>query len=234
MKRIIIISLLIPIFYLLGFGQNDSLCPKIGVLGPSTTIEPFNPIPLKVALSDEAKNLKLEYKWTVNKGVIIEGQGTDSIKVAPPKMSSILITATVQIKGLPENCQRIFSETAALFIHLAYQEYKPESFLEEEKKLEELIKILSSDNDLLAILYLEFENPTSEQIDIRVLRILNYLTSHKASLKDRITFIAEKSEEDLNRIIYRYKEDEELTCSNCSIVKIIKGSEIDLKKYKKL
>jgi hypothetical protein len=230
MKRLFLILIIILSSYSLVFTQTNKPCPTIGVVGPSGTIQPGDPVTFSVSLSNEAENLKLEYKWRVSKGEIIEGQGTASIKIASARVSQQAITATIEITGLPENCPNVSSETLALYACFMPREYKIESFSDEKTSLEELISILSNDRDIVTIFYLEFTNPALEQINFRIQRVLNYLASSKASYKDRITFIAMKSEQDLNRIIYQFRDDEPLICTNCQDIKIIKGSDFDLKK----
>jgi hypothetical protein len=234
MNRMFFITFIITVFYPVLFAQTNVPCPNISVVGSSGIEEPFEPMPFKVLLSEEDKNLRLEYKWTVSRGVIIKGQGTSSIKVAPTRVSSQTITAKVEIKGLPQNCTSEFSAESMLAIDLIRQQYEIKSYFEEKKELDNSIKILTQNKDLLANFYLDFKNPISKQVNLRILRILNYFDLHKLAVKDRITFVIVKNVRDLNRIFYEFKEDEHIICTNCQIVKIIKATDFDLKKRRSL
>jgi hypothetical protein len=47
---------------------------------------------------------KLNYKWTISSGTIIEGQGKPWITVVTTKDATESVTATVEIDGLPAAC----------------------------------------------------------------------------------------------------------------------------------
>lgn len=55
------------------------------------------------AITDTTKD-KLIYKWSVDKGEIISGQGTDSIRVAGYLENGTVITATVEVQGIDDYC----------------------------------------------------------------------------------------------------------------------------------
>jgi hypothetical protein len=99
------------------FAQNEiTPCPEIDVSGGEVNPEILMSMSFSVNVGDEAKNLKLEYKWTVSHGKMIEGQGTPSIKIDTNGLNDVNITATVEIKGLPENCANTDSETGSAVI----------------------------------------------------------------------------------------------------------------------
>lgn len=55
------------------------------------------------AITDTTKD-KLIYKWSVDKGEIISGQGTDSISVAGYLEEGTIITATAEVHGIDDYC----------------------------------------------------------------------------------------------------------------------------------
>lgn len=113
MKQIIFTTILILVFSFSVFAQNEnSLCPTINVSGGGVTA-PDEPLTFSAFVSDSAKYPNLEYLWTVSNGTIIEGQGTATIKTEIPESDGRNITATVQIKGIPENCANTASETSS-------------------------------------------------------------------------------------------------------------------------
>ena len=96
--------------------RNVAPCPTVIVTGPS---EPFIPNKSQTqtftANVNDARNYQIEYKWTINGGEIIKGQGTSSINVfQPSKLAGGNVTATVEINGnFPSYCgTNSASETA--------------------------------------------------------------------------------------------------------------------------
>jgi hypothetical protein len=79
-------------------------CPLVTVSCPSTN-EP--PLTFTANVSDpetkeKISNLNVEYCWTLSRGKIAYGQGTNSITVDSPDTNSI--TATVDVRGLDSGC----------------------------------------------------------------------------------------------------------------------------------
>ena len=108
MKRILLLIVLSSIFCFEAFGQK---CPMVRVILPSKGIFPGDSMLFSISLIGKFDNSKLEYKWTVSSGEISDGQGTTAILVETDKKTDGEVTATVEIKGLPEGCQDSFSET---------------------------------------------------------------------------------------------------------------------------
>ena len=119
MKHIILVTILALFFSFSVFAQSEkSPCPEIDIsIDANKIFNPTEPMLFTVKVGDEAKNLVLGYAWTVSQGKIIEGQGTPSIKVDIEKLYDTNITATVEIKGLPENCANVESETGSSYRH---------------------------------------------------------------------------------------------------------------------
>jgi hypothetical protein len=67
------------------------------------------------AFVEEAKGgRELTYKWEVNKGKIVSGQGTTTIKVDVGGKATYGLTATVEVGGLDEGCPNKASCTTAI------------------------------------------------------------------------------------------------------------------------
>lgn len=235
MERLSYISLLIVTLFSTAFAQNNSPCPKVEFILPNSAIYPGDKMPFSISLSDEAKNLNLEYKWTVSAGAIIEGQGTSSIKVATTGLEAILIKATVEIKSFPNGCLNTFSENGVVASRLPscpiYDEYnEADDWTEKLSKIDITMTVLENVPELTALFYLNFKNPTQKRINSRLSQIRK-LFAHRGYSANRVIFIVTKSEDDHTRIYTReIKENEKFECSECDILKIIKGSEINFNK----
>jgi len=90
-------------------------CPTIQVSGPAGIPNPGDLIPFIVQLSGDVP-ANVGFKWTVSSGKVIEGQGTDKVKIDADWMSGVSVTATVEVLGLPAGCPNTSSETMAVAI----------------------------------------------------------------------------------------------------------------------
>jgi len=114
MKRIIFITILALIFSFSAFARNENAsCPVIEVIGGGV-VRPGEPISFTANVRDKIKNSNFEYDWSVTQGTILSGQGTASITVETTGLLDISLTATAKIKGLPENCTNVFSESVSV------------------------------------------------------------------------------------------------------------------------
>lgn len=110
MKQIIYTLILVFGFGFSVFGQTEKLpCPSVDVSGGGVA-QPGERMSFTVSVVGEAANSNLEYEWTVSQGAIVQGQGTASITVDTTGLSEPSLTATVEVKGLPENCLNTDSE----------------------------------------------------------------------------------------------------------------------------
>ena len=79
------------------------LCPTISVASPETA-EAGTPITFSANVTVGTPQVPLTYKWTVSAGTIIEGQGTNQIKVETKHLEGSTITATVELGGMDSAC----------------------------------------------------------------------------------------------------------------------------------
>jgi hypothetical protein len=128
------------------------------------------PLTFTVSVSDEAKYPNIEYLWAVSQGEIIEGQGTKTIKVKRTGSNGENITATVEVNGLPDNCEKTNSETA------------PTNCFPSRPRLFDEFAILrnSEINARIEEMYLELGNESVSQGFI-----INYGTDREIALRER-------------------------------------------------
>jgi hypothetical protein len=105
MKRILFIFFFVFLFHC-GLAAQTG-CPGISISGPSGVSVPGDTITFTAAVDTKGEALKLEYLWSTEAGEIVSGQGTNAITV---KVSGVSISATVEIKGLPEGCPNLWTE----------------------------------------------------------------------------------------------------------------------------
>lgn len=111
MKQIFFVTILTLVFSFSAFAQTEkSPCPKIEV--NSNGIERLGePIYFTAHIGDDTNISKFEYNWTITAGTIAAGLGSPTITVDTTGLQVINLTATVEIKGLPENCASTFSKS---------------------------------------------------------------------------------------------------------------------------
>jgi PKD-like domain len=92
------------------------LCPTVAVTCPDET-EVGSPIVFtaSIAVGDPAP--EITYQWTVTTGTIVEGQGTNSIKVDTKNLAHKTITATVKVGGIDAECNSTASCTTPITAH---------------------------------------------------------------------------------------------------------------------
>src|SRR5687767_14387321 len=111
MKQILSLMIFTLILCFSAFAQTSNLqCPQISITEPSQPSKPFEIMIFKVNIVN-ADKYKISYEWVIDSGEIIEGQGTNVISIKSEKET---VTATVEIQGLPENCQNRVTGTSLI------------------------------------------------------------------------------------------------------------------------
>jgi hypothetical protein len=112
MKKLVLTSILAFAFCFCAFAQTNetSSCPTISIMGPSGIPIPNELINYSVTVDSKGKDLTLEYIWSVNNGQVVEGQGTQNIKIEQPLNGNL--TVTVEVKGFPAGCLNSASESS--------------------------------------------------------------------------------------------------------------------------
>jgi hypothetical protein len=196
MRNLLKTSILVFAFCFCAFGQtnNTAPCPTVSVIGPPGIPVPNEPIIFTASLSKEAVNYKVNYNWTVSGGRILDGQGTETLRVTPNNLGESL-TVTVEIIGLPADCANKVSETASR-CGLPPQPIQIDVFSKpfthiDKNRINEIVRALQ--NDPTAQLYIIFrhkEKNTSKMASQKEREISNSLV--KAGLAaDRITTITD-------------------------------------------
>lgn len=81
-------------------------CPTISIQCPTEFVDPGVPLTVSVNLSGGDPELEITYNWQVSAGEIVAGQGTPTITVDTTGLAGQHPTATVEIGGLPPECDR--------------------------------------------------------------------------------------------------------------------------------
>lgn len=204
MKNLAFALILFLIFCSAALAQTNetSPCPMISITGPSDVISPNEPIVFAADLGKKAENFNLKYNWTVSSSEIIEGQGTLIVKVLHKNFVESL-TATVEIEGLPKECENIASMTMSID-----PVRKPELFAEfstaslkiDKAKLDGLTKKLLDEPTAMIYIIEKFKPDTSQKsIKQKVQKTKDYLIKEKRIEKDTIVILTALSDKNLSQ-----------------------------------
>jgi len=228
MKQIIFTAILIFAFCFAAYAQtNENSCPIIDVISPAGVVEPTEPVSFIAEVGKETEKFNIEYIWTVKGGKILEGQGTKSIKALMDECGDTL-TATLEIKGLPQTCPFTASETYAishnceLMRSIPIDGYGKLTVAEEETKMDNFITKLQKEITAEGVI----ELPNDKNL-IRHLKWLNnYLITKKAD-KTRISYAISDSDKRETWLWLVSPVDKLPNCYNCLIIKAEDSKELN-------
>lgn len=144
-----------------------------------------------IFLNDEGMNFKPKYEWTISQGKIIEGQGKSRIVIDTTGLENTTITATVEVKGLSENCLKIFSGDGLIDsrkslgdLPIEYDEILSSNKVEKLNRI--AIEILRNQQSVYFIFSVR-KNEKRSLIKTRVKHIFQYLDFYKVE-RNKISF----------------------------------------------
>ena len=105
---IILVSILALAGYSFAQADENPGCPNLSILGPSVPPKLGETGTFTLHPEGAGKDLKLDYAWAISSGEITSGQGTSILTVRYSDRNPV--TATVQVKGLPDGCPNSWSE----------------------------------------------------------------------------------------------------------------------------
>jgi hypothetical protein len=182
------------------FAQNTQglNCPTVDVSGGGV-IESGEPMTFTASVENYDLS-KLTFKWTVSGGEILEGQDTQTIKVSTKKYSRINITATVEVKGLPEGCLAMESETGSAGCKCSpvlFDEFSIPTSMIDKARLDYLVSELTSEAVSHIVIIEYFKRTTPENtVKRKIRKITDYLINQKKLEKSRFTISVGESDED--------------------------------------
>jgi hypothetical protein len=148
-----------------------SPCPTLSISCPTELLMCGAPATVALNVSGGDPNLNLKYKWQVSAGKITSGQGTPQITVDMGETGET-ITATVEVEGLPPECDRIescsFSVSCDPPSARKFDEYSSVSRMNEEARLDNFRVQLQGEPDSQG--YVIIYGPHSVSEHLRLVR----------------------------------------------------------------
>lgn len=196
-----------PLFFFVFFAVSSisaQTCPTIRVTGPSSpVVDPGEPVEFSVEISKSIPSMKIV--WRVSTGEILEGQGTNKIKVYHQNRGENL-TATAEVLGLPKDCPNTASETAPPFCGVTptlIDEFSVPPFGLDKKRLEFAAteQRKNPKNRLYIIEY--FKSGTSQFAIREKMRQVTKFLTHDLKFEERsFTIVAEPDSEEPRTKVY--------------------------------
>ncbi len=192
MRKILPISIFVLTFCIFSFGQNPN-CPEIKITGPDSVVRAGETMTFTANVSGVDLN-KIEYQWSVDKGTIIEGQGTSLINVSTQGLADRTVTAAIEIKGLASVCPNSESETGIVSIGCGYippaEEYGKLSKNDEKARLDALAVEITAIKDVIAYFIIYYPSKKGKKsYENRVARIRNHLIKERGIAPEKVVVI---------------------------------------------
>jgi hypothetical protein len=168
-------------------------CPTVNISCPTDQVQTGTPATVSVSLSGGDPNASPTYNWSVSAGTISSGQGTPSITVDTTGLSGQNVTATVEIGGLPPECQRTASCSFSVATPLTppecrkFDEYTDLKFNDEKARLDNFAIQLQQEPGAQGY-YVIFGSCDGEA-DQRSARAVDYLVNVRGIDRGRITVV---------------------------------------------
>ncbi|HKR02950.1 MAG TPA: hypothetical protein VJT09_19890 [Pyrinomonadaceae bacterium] len=167
-------------------------CPEISVSCPSD-VQAGTPATVSVNLSGGDPNASVTYNWSVSAGTISSGQGTPSITIDTTGLGNQTVTATVEIGGLPPECDRTRSCSFSVLPIVTppecrkFDEYADLRFNDEKARLDNFAIQLQQEPGSQGY-YVIFGSCEGEA-DQRSARAVDYLVNNRQIDRSRITVV---------------------------------------------
>lgn len=189
------------LFFILGISQlvifaqtspKKSGCPVFSIVAPDSAADSNKPLVFRLDI-DRKINPNEKLIWTTSAGKILSGQGTESIAVENVSETGETITATIDILGLPDNCEKSFSASAPTVCPIPLMPMKMDEFGKATKEvLKEKIVFLSQklkEDPTATASIIKYSARRADKLDAyRDLQLmLNYLKSDGID-EERINF----------------------------------------------
>jgi hypothetical protein len=166
-------------------------CPTLSISCPTDQVTAGSPATVSVNLSGGDPNASVTYNWTVSAGTISGGQGTPSITIDTTGLAGQQVTATVELGGLPPECDRTescsFSVAADIQQPRKFDEYADLKFNDEKARLDNFAIQLQQEPGTQGY-YVIFGSCEGEA-DQRSARAVDYLVNNRGIDRSRITVV---------------------------------------------
>lgn len=181
------------------------VCPAIEIVCP-TTVAIDQPLTFSSRLTGGVPaNINPVYTWTVSVGKIVEGQGTDTIKVDTTGLAGQAVRATLSMGGYTLECSADCAVTMPLpkIIGDRFDEFPDISRNDEKARLDNFAIALQNDPTATAYVIV-YPGRTSKRGDVQhhSSRIVEYLVHSRGLDERRIVTLVGAPREELHVVLW--------------------------------
>lgn len=202
--------------------QTAAQCPTIAVKGPAGITKPGDNVVFQAEIN--VVGPKISYVWSVDKGTITSGQGTREITITTFGLSGESVTATVEIAGVPSDCEGKASESAGIDQRIVcglpadewYEEMKPN---DQRGRLDTFFAELANNPTNIGVIV--FRVKQSDKLDptnSRLKFVLKHIKFREVD-KSQFWFYLEPSEERSTRLYRMPPGADPPPCEGCLLFK---------------
>jgi hypothetical protein len=178
-------------------------CPKLTIVGPEGVRNGMEPLEFKLEIDNPELLRRSTFRWSVSDGEIVEMQDSDRMRVrVKPPFKSWNITATVEVSGLADGCNKSASETAAIATILDFlnTEYGKVSWNLERAFLDDFFYALTSDPKMKGLVLFVLASNEKPDVGRTLMRkILRHAEFRKFDRK-RLAFAFRPNEYQLDKV----------------------------------
>lgn len=210
MKKMLLLISFILLIQFSAFSQEEFQCPKIQIVGPDSTTGLGETMIFSVSENIKKDFEKAEFKWSVDKGKIIKGQGTSKIEVDTNGLDYAVVNATLEILNLPENCKNSFSESGVVAIigdPIASDQYEKLTLKDELLRLDNFLIELKNVPEDQGYIIMSFEKRDSLKLAKDRVRKLSNHIKRRGFPAERITFLLDKSQSKDETVLWKVPKD---------------------------
>ena len=166
------------------------VCPNVYITCPDR-VEPDQPLTFTSSLTGGSGNVTPNFNWTVSGGRIIEGQGTDTIKVDTTGLAGQTLRATLSMGGYPLDCSASCSISIPVPLKgRKFDEFGELSRNDEKARLDNFAIDLQNDPTSTAyVIIYPARTGRPSQVQTQKNRIIDYLVNSRGFNAERIITI---------------------------------------------
>jgi hypothetical protein len=168
-----------------------TICPHVSIGGETFMLRLRQPLTFGVSLYESDPAVRPTFRWTVSHGRILTGQGEQRITVGELEGGAKLVTAEVEVLGLPAGCEsRRRMTTGVGVVPYKFDEYGNIRIGDEKARLDNFSVRLESEPELVAyvVAYGGRRGRRGEARN-RAERAADYLTSVRVTEPGRVRVV---------------------------------------------
>ncbi len=168
-----------------------TICPHVYADGETFMLRMKQPLTFVLSLHDGDPSVHPTFRWTVSHGRILSGQGERKITVGELEEGAKVVTAEVEIAGLPKDCaSRRTTATGIAVVPYKLDEYGNIRIGDEKARLDNFAVGLQNEPELIAyVIAYGGRRGRRNEARNRADRAVNYLVNARGIPPEQVTAV---------------------------------------------